>query len=383
MEKKVNAVADYGEIRETVVYAHNARSSIPFSTVLVEGGTVDLATVKLDLSNGFGGVLLQGEVNWSAAFTIPPSEELDENGFAEVTFQLVREGEVIYQVTQTLRQKDFGVAAVTQTTTTYEVASLLYFDNNSLLSQDKEITYTLRAADIALFTQTGVFSGDEVPVVTAAAGAVTLIAQETEAWTRSESADENNEPEINGVEKVFINQSSAPMPATIPLVTALPEGETVELACLEVGADDKEGIFLTALVNWCLRVTSNEEPAKIISSGLANVTFELLRNGTIIYRTTQTAVQTFIAEATGSIETATFEIADLSYLDMPLAGEIESGINTYILRASNTTIIDPVMADGSSVSIAASVGPVTLAAQLIERDNVKKKSKHRHMKRRR
>ncbi|MPM85604.1 hypothetical protein SDC9_132685 [bioreactor metagenome] len=172
------------------------------------------------------------------------------------------------------------------------------------------------------------------------------------------------------------------MPATIPLTTALPEGEMVELARIDVGADcEKDGILLTAVANWGIRVTSNNQIVSISSAGSANVTFELLRNDTVIYRITQTAVQTFLNKSEGPVETATFEIADIRYLDFSTRA-IKPGNNTYVLRVANITIIEPVISNGASVLTTASVGPVTFVAEVIDGDKVKKKSKHRPKRRR-
>lgn len=372
---------DSRNIQKTVICEHNSRSSVPFSTVLTS--TADLASVTFDLSRSFGGVLLQGIVNWSATFTIPPAVRLEENGFAEVTFQLLRDGQVIYQVTQTLRQKDFEVSDESQTSTAFETASLLYLDTLPVTSPVGGITYTVRAADIALFPQNGIFTSDEPPAVVAAAGVVMLSAKGVDTtYARSVLEDDENGPVLDGLNKIFIDQSIAPMPPTPPFTTLIPGGAMVELARIDVGTDSgKAGIFLTAVVNWGVRVTSNGEPVNIGSSGSANVLFELLRNETVIYRVFQTAVQTFLDKLAGPVETVTFEIADISCLDMPPRGK-ESGSNTYILRATNITIINPAITDEASVLTTAGVGPVTLVAELIDGDKVKKKSKHRQKRRR-
>lgn len=373
---------NFGEIEQTVVCEYNARSSVPLPVTLADGSTVNLASLTVDLSNGPASVLLQGVVNWSAAFTIPPSVEFGENGFAEATFQFLRDGQVIYQVTQTIRQKDFEVSSESQTNTSFDIASMVYFDAFPLTNPAEVITYTLQAADIALFPQTSAFTDAGQPIASAAVGSVTLFAQEVGSCKDGVPAESAEEPVTHGVKRIIVDQSIAPLPATIPLTTPLPEGEMVELARIDVGADcEKDGILLTVVANWGIRVTSNNEIVSISSSGSANVTFELLRNETVIYRITQTAVQTFLNKSEGPVETATFEIADIRYLDFSTRA-IKPGSNTYFLRVANITIIEPVISNGASVLTTASVGPVTFVAEVIDGDKVKKKSKHRPKRRR-
>lgn len=375
-KKEVNSMDRFGDIELTIVQEHNARANVPFPAALVAGSTVDLASVTLDLSQSSGGVLLQGGVNWSAAFTIPPTEFLGEKGFAEVTFQLLRDGEVIYQVTETLRQKDFAPDDVLQTNTTYDIASLLHLDTFSLTSAAGLTTYTLRATDVALFKQDAGTAGSEYPPV-AAVGAVTFLAQELEVGSSGLPVCDDTDLLLNKVERVIIDEIIAPLPATIPFATPLLEGDTLELARVDVQVGgDKDGILLLAVVNWGLRVTSDNVAADVISSGYANVTFELLCNGAVIYRTMQTAVQTFISDTQKPTEMTTFEIADISYLDI-ISGRTNPGINTYVLQATDITIIGPNVNSGSIVSASVSVGPVTLAAEDIDGDKVKKIRKSR------
>lgn len=367
----------FGEIELAVVREHNARSNVPFPIVLTAVDTVDLASVTLDLSHSLAGVLLQGLVNWNASFTIPSTDFLGEKGFAEVTFQLLRDGQIIYQVTETIRQKDFAPASVLQTNTTFDIASLLHLDTFPLTRVAGLTTYTLRATDIALFKQDVGAADSEYPSVAAAVGAVMLSAQELEVCTRSLPVDDDTELLLNGVERVFIDQSIAPLPATIPFPTPLPAGGTVILARVDVEVGgDKDGILLLAVVNWGLRITSGNVAADVTSSGYANVTFEILRNGAVIHRTTQTAVQTFTGDPQKPTEMTTFELADISYLDIP-AGMPKPGINAYVLRATDITIIEPDVAPGAIVSTTVSVGPVTLAAEEIEGDKVRKIRKRR------
>lgn len=354
-----------GEFNLTVVREHNGIANVPFPVELVHDSMIELASVTL--SCAMYAVVLQAAVNWNAAFTIPPPVGLGENGFVEVTFQILRDGQVIYQVAQTIRQKDFELGEQGQTNITYEVAPLLHLDPPSLSCMGGMVTYTLRATDIALFTQTGVFT-EGTPSVRAAVGAATFIAQEV-GYTRDEL-------ETKGVEPVVVDEGIATLPVTIPFPTPLMAGDTVELARIKVEpAQGKNSILLMAVVNWGLRVTSNGVLATLTTGGSAHVAFELVRNGEVIYRVTQTSIQAYSNKAIGPIENAMFEIADLSVLDIPSRRK-HQGVSTYILRAINIDVIDPVLTSGGPAFSTASVGPVTLVAEELGAKKMKRRRHH-------
>lgn len=358
----------FGEIELTVVREHNALTNVPFPAPLVNGSMVDIASVTLDLSSNPDGVLLMGTVNWSATFAFDTNTIVLRNGFANVTFQLLRDGNVIYQVTQTIRQKDLDNTSTTPVVlTTFEIAKLLYIDGLPLSGTSGLTTYTLRATNINLLTPLFAHNGSGAdPTVTAAVGPVTLVAQEVEGCHR------HYPPFFKGVERVFVDETVAPLPVDQLFPIPLQNGSTMDLATIDVGLGcNRNGILLLAVVNWSFRVDSGTTPVDILASLLANVTFELLRNGVVIYRTTQTAVQSALNVGPGPspVDATTFEIADVLHFDIP-SPAIAPGINTYTLRATNVTVVEPL--DSVILTTAVEVGSVTLVAEEIEASKKKR-----------
>ena len=154
----------------------------PFPTDLPSGGAVNLALVNVRTDHDRDGVLLSAVVNWSATFTPAAATTLNAPGFADVTFELLRNGIVIYRVNQTIEQKGFPLVQTIQFTTatsSFQIASLLYFDFIPTICRNQFHVYTLRATNIAL-TNPQVPAGSTA-TTTAAAGAVTLVAEKTEA----------------------------------------------------------------------------------------------------------------------------------------------------------------------------------------------------------
>ncbi len=161
----------------------------PFPTNLPNGGTINLALVNVRTGHDRDGVLLSAVVNWSATFTPPtPTAVLNVPGFANVTFELLRNGVVIYRVDQTTVQAATPLVQPVfpfTTVSTFGIASLLHFDFTPLVFDStiacchSEFTvYTLRATNIVL-TAPQVAAG--TATTTAAAGAVTLVAEIVEA----------------------------------------------------------------------------------------------------------------------------------------------------------------------------------------------------------
>ncbi|MDR3589509.1 MAG: hypothetical protein P4N41_07575 [Negativicutes bacterium] len=168
----------------------------PFPIELPNAGTINLALVNIRSEHDRDGVLLSAVVNWSATFTPPtPTAVLNVPGFADVTFELLRNGVVIYRVDQTAVQKGVPLVQPTfpfTTVSTFEIASLLHFDfrlpgfdfTPPLCLQEFNV-YTLRATNIALVPPQ-VATG--TATTTAAVGAATLVAEKVEAH-RSDPAD--------------------------------------------------------------------------------------------------------------------------------------------------------------------------------------------------
>jgi hypothetical protein len=132
-------------------------------------------------------VLLNAVVNWSATFTPSSVTTLNVPGYADITFEILRNDIVIYRVGQTATQKGFPLVQpafqFSRPTSTFEIASLLYFDTTPIFCNEKidfaeRNTYTLAATNINLIApQVSI-----IPATTSAAvGAVTLVATEVEA----------------------------------------------------------------------------------------------------------------------------------------------------------------------------------------------------------
>lgn len=153
----------------------------PFPIALTNGGTIDLATINACVKNECDAVLLSAVINWSATF-IPPSSVstssiLNTPGYANVTFEFLTNGVVIYRVTQTAAQMGFPINQPTVLFTlavpTYEIASMLFLDTTSFCcKQQKMNNYTLRATNITLVSPAVATGGAST---TANVGAVTFV----------------------------------------------------------------------------------------------------------------------------------------------------------------------------------------------------------------
>lgn len=169
------------------------------------------------------------------------------------------------------------------------------------------------------------------------------------------------------------NQTLPPPPITAPLLTSfttsLSNGATANLASVTLSAERPAGVLLNAVINWSSTFTPLSTMATLVAPGFANVTFELLRSGAVIYRVTQTAMQNaFFAQPTGTTTAlTTYQIAAVLHFDTILAGkqfcnEAAPPINAYTLRATNILLVAPQVSAGTAVTTAA-VGAVTLIAE--------------------
>jgi hypothetical protein len=190
---------DLGKIERVFVAEQNAvlplppttpPLSSPFTIPLTGGGTIDpLATIRVNIRRNRNAVLLSAVVNWSATFTPPTTAAvLTTPGYVDVTFEILRNGIIVYTVTQTAVQKGtpLNQGLFTQAVPTFEIASLLHFDRpvvaevpciNFRNGRDWSFVYTLRATNVALVAP---LVAGETATVTAAVGAVTFVAEEIE-----------------------------------------------------------------------------------------------------------------------------------------------------------------------------------------------------------
>jgi len=156
----------------------------PFPIQLTNGGTVNLAMINLNqthhgMKQNCDGALLHAVINWSATFTPPPSISassiLNTAGYANVTFEFLKNGAVIYRVTQSATQHAIPLNQPTFLFTTaiptYEIASMLFF-NTDRCPCSKSAIYILRATNILLVAPQISVGG---ATTTAAVGAVTFL----------------------------------------------------------------------------------------------------------------------------------------------------------------------------------------------------------------
>lgn len=161
----------------------NAVITPPFPTSLPAGGTVELCTVFVPDDCEPNAFLLSAVVNWSVTFTgLASPLVITSPGSAQITFEILRDGIVIYRVIETASQIGANTAIVfVGPTTTFTTTSLLHLDTASLWQgccNPFPTTYTLRATGIILTPPLSVAT--VAATVTAAAGAVTLVAEEVD-----------------------------------------------------------------------------------------------------------------------------------------------------------------------------------------------------------
>ena len=123
-----------------------------------------------------------------------------------------------------------------------------------------------------------------------------------------------------------------------------------------------------AAVNWtAVFDIRGAEDFSLLRAGSATATFELLRNGTVIQRLTQTAPQTFVDFGPRRISSGlSAEIAALLHFDDLVCSE-PSGFVTYTLRVTNVFVTAPLFSSTPPPSFTGSVatGAVTLVVQEI------------------
>lgn len=148
-------------------------------------------------------------------------------------------------------------------------------------------------------------------------------------------------------------------PAAFP--TSLSSSDIINLASLTFEIHGLEGVILNAVVNWSATFTPSATATTLVTPGFADVTFEFLRNGQVIYRVSQTVMQKGIP-LSGDFTAATTTLTTTALLHFNIATH---GSHTYTLRANNIVLTAPVLASGTATTSAA-VGAVTLIAEGVE-----------------
>lgn len=180
-------------------------------------------------------------------------------------------------------------------------------------------------------------------------------------------------------ERTFVNEFNSVLslppimpPFTSPFPIDLPNGEVVNLAAIEACVNSHcDIVSLSAVINWSATFfpPSGVSSSTILNNpGYANVTFEFLRNGVIIYRVNQTAGQNGFPinqpTALFTLAVPTFEIASMLFLDTtPLCNNRHQKANTYILRANNIILVPPAFT-ASGATTTAQVGAVTFLVNI-------------------
>ncbi|MBP2654078.1 MAG: hypothetical protein H6Q73_1647 [Firmicutes bacterium] len=175
--------------------------------------------------------------------------------------------------------------------------------------------------------------------------------------------------EIEQVHFYEINSVLPLTPNTTPLTSPFPititTGETINLALINVPVgSEPDGILLNAIVNWSATFTPTTASTTINTPGYADATFELLRNGILITRITQTAAQKGIplnSSLDFSTPIPTYEIASIMFFDTKA---ISCKTNIYTLRITNISLVAPLVASGTATT-SAQIGAICLIGQRV------------------
>jgi hypothetical protein len=178
-------MATLKEIERVFACEVNEVVSPPFTVSLPPGGTVDLCKLTVPLGRSPSAFIVTAVVNWNVTFTPIGLVDQDFPGFAQITFELLRDGGPIQQVTQSVIQLFFSPDVLSSTaSTTLEIATLRHLDTTSLGGITNPLaTFIIRATNIILtpsIDQVGTVR-NPVSIVTAAAGLTSLTVEEVEA----------------------------------------------------------------------------------------------------------------------------------------------------------------------------------------------------------
>ncbi len=178
----------------------NAVGAPSFPINLPAGGTVELCRIVVPEERGSRAVLLNAVVNWRATFTgLTTPVAIAVPGFVRVSFELLRNGGVVYRVIETANQAaPTIIGSFIGPTTTFVTTALLHLDAASLCGNScagSPALYTLRATNIIFAPP--LFGGVPAATVSAAAGAVTLAFEAVET-RRTDDADQSEAPKSEG-----------------------------------------------------------------------------------------------------------------------------------------------------------------------------------------
>ena len=157
----------------------------PFTTTLPDNGTVTLCSVSTPADRS--AYLVRAVINWSVAFRPFLSLiVLSTPGFAQVQFEILKDGGPIARVTQSLGQLGFTIGDIFNTEAeNFGVATLQVLDTSSLSCgiTNPITTFEVRATNITLTAPLSVNGTTIIPLgdITSAVGLVSLVVEEVEA----------------------------------------------------------------------------------------------------------------------------------------------------------------------------------------------------------
>ncbi|HBS58251.1 MAG TPA: hypothetical protein DEA44_03180 [Firmicutes bacterium] len=170
------------------VFISQQNTTGTFATSLPVGGTVPLASIAVPVGRDRDAFLVRATMNWNATFTpLLSLLTLTGLGFAQVTFELLRDGVVIGRVTDTINQPDGSIGAVVATTTVgFDTTTVEVLDTSSItgaVASGAIAIFELRATNIVAVGPVNVLGTVTVPLatVTLAAALTTLVIEEIEA----------------------------------------------------------------------------------------------------------------------------------------------------------------------------------------------------------
>lgn len=175
------------EIKRVYEFQSNTNEIPPFTTTFPNSGTVTLGTITIP--NCRDVYLVRGVVNWSVNFKpIIPAIGLvflSTPGYAQIQFEILKDGGPIAIVTQSLGQLGFTIGDIFNTNASnFGVATLQIVDTSSLTGgiTSPLSTYQIRATNIILSAPLSINGTTIIPLgtITAAAGLVSLVVEEVE-----------------------------------------------------------------------------------------------------------------------------------------------------------------------------------------------------------
>lgn len=168
----------------------NTIETPPFTTTLPDNGTVTLCSLTVPTCRD--GYLVRAVINWSVTFRPFLSLiVLSSPGFAQVQFEILKDGGPIARVTQSLGQLGFTIGDIFNTeASNFGVAALQVLDTSSLCGFTNPLTtFEIRATNIVLTAPLSIDGTTIIPLgdIVSAVGLVSLIVEQVDAHREDES----------------------------------------------------------------------------------------------------------------------------------------------------------------------------------------------------